>query len=289
VKKITIQFAMAFCAANAFAQVFAGGIEIPPAPEIIPGWYFGLGASWNTLIKRDNVTVTWTQLNTFPPNTVFTGDVFNEFFNFAAPIAQLGYWIPISDENWLFGIQAAYKYLGMTSQGNGTFLLNISSINVLSTYITALNKVEHEVIGLVYFGKHWGHNLGYFGLGPGFVSVNSIIRNPTVISNSVTVAQSAVQNQNVIVAQTVTANLDLSSSKPILGAAAQLGYSYYFTPTWFFNVNYTYFATGYKTFTNSITQSLLNSINNTVSSNLIFNRKINVRLQEFMISVNKVL
>ena len=279
---------LALCILSAFNAAFAGGVEMPAEPEVIPGFYIGLGPTWNNIRKYDNVTVDWYQQYVNPTVLVQTGDNFTEYLNFAAPMAQVGYWHPCR-ENWVWGVQANYKYLGMTSPGNGTLLYNVSSINILNINISAVNRVNHEFMLLFYLGKQWGRAIPYLAAGPAFFYVNSIIRNPTVISNNLTVAQGIITNQNVLIAQTVTANQNLSNSQAIWGGAAQLGLNYYFAPTWFCNLNYTYVVSANRNFVSTVNQAVFNPINtNNSPSTLTFTRRISITMQEFMFSVNKV-
>lgn len=273
-KKLISQVTVSLLVSGAVMTALAGGPDVPTM--VTPGLYLGLGGSWNT------VDMVASGLNQYQTNTngYVTGyatDNFKDTQNRLAPMAQLGYWAPI-DDVWLWGLVGEYKYLNYNTTNANTGFTGSSNAanNVLAASVDNLyTNLQHEFMLLLYFGAQYDKGYFYLGLGP----VLFTLRNSVQRGGPGTAAGTGnpVQYQQSV-----------SASDTIWGGAAQLGYNYYFNPTWFLGFNYTYTVTGDSTYTNTVNAGTFSSVVASATNTLNISRTLGFTVQEVMFSINKV-
>lgn len=297
-RKIITQATLGLLLGGAALSAVAGGPDVP-ASDITPGFYFGLGGGYNHTKLYTNSTVTLTPA-TLGNLQYQATEGYVESDNKMAPELQLGYWAPI-DSEWLWGVQFTYKYLDMqTNQNNrtaGTILDAASTAPVLPAtagaqsmvFVSSRNRVSNEFLFLGYFGTQFAKGYAYLGAGAALFTVSNTIFS-TLNTGGVGAGLAPAANQAVHMSR-------FRAQNTVWGAAFQLGYNYYFKPTWFTSFNYTYAFTGSNSFSNnsSICQvygacgatggpGAGSPSNNTVT----LRRNVAVVVQELMFSVNKV-
>lgn len=313
-KKLISQAALGLLISGAVISAFAGG---PDVPMIMPGLYAGLGGSWNTVDEDFNSTLSSVEFlnvggaSPFAITTSTAFDNYNVSLNRLAPMAQLGYWAPIDNE-WLWGVVAQWKYLGYEtptdrtsngsgeSSGNGQALGNANSIlpvgfgGILGAgaqldQFSSQTHVSNEVLLLVYFGAQYEKGYFYLGLGPALFTAHN-----TIYASGQTVFTTIDGSTANTVANSLS--VSTSTSKVLWGGAAQLGYNYYFKPTWFLGFNYTYALSGTYNFNSGAmpfssfgpSAGVIPIGFSEANSNISFSRSVSVTLQEVMFSINKV-
>ncbi|OGO93995.1 MAG: hypothetical protein A3F10_00845 [Coxiella sp. RIFCSPHIGHO2_12_FULL_42_15] len=288
-KKLIAQAAVSLLVSGAVATAFAGGPDVP-APMVTPGLYLGLGGSWNTVDESTGTIISASANNATAAATGNLGgttgrtawDQYDASQNRLAPMAQLGYWAPIDNE-WLWGIVAQWKYLGYKTQNENTsrgqFLDNATANPVIfataPANVSSQTRVNNEVLLLVYFGAQYDKGYFYLGLGPAlFTAYNA------VYANGITTGLPP--------AGPNTFSPSVSTYETMWGGAAQLGYNYYFKPTWFLGFNYTYALSGTYNFGSSADQAAFESGTAANLATLNFSRNVQITIQEVMFSINKV-
>ena len=160
-----------------------------------------------------------------------------------APSFQAGYFQRFGASDWLWGAKLSYNYLGATSTNNN------SIIPQFGTYITILNPTPVPFSGPAYvraaqtsllqeidltpfLGRSFGQSFVYAGGGP------TLSQTRTRLNGLVGFAfvDGAIVDQS-------GAPQDFSSSSWLFGGAAVVGVTYFLTPSWFIDVNYTYAVT----------------------------------------------
>jgi outer membrane protein W len=239
------------------------------------GFYAGLGASANSINENYSSTI-------FSSNSRSARDSYNVNSNQLAPMLQIGYRQPLP-KNWLWGIVAQWKYLNYRTpnvdSSNGQHIANasFSSINYFGANIerdfASQTKLNNEFLLLFYIGYQMMQGYGYFGLGPAFITATN-----HVYLNSV-------HTPNATGDHLITTSVE--SNKTMCGGAAQLGYNYFITPSWFVNLNYTYLQTTNTGFNNTTNAAIYNGASTTGPTSLTLKRNITFSTQEVMLSVNK--
>lgn len=315
---------------NVTQDQFAPMVQIGYWAPIDSTWLWGLQASY----KYTNYAYN-TRLNAADQNFATQAFNANSTSNLTAPIQVAG---------------GAASTLIPPSY----FWLNQTSISPISNF-NAVTHFNNELLLLAFFGVQFDKGYAYLGLGAVLFTYKDNYQLSTLwnlndsnadISALNTYAVTGTNvvttvNTSNVLQQTVLPNnfqsviktpIFLATSGPqsksttIWGGAFQVGYNYYFLPTWFLNVNYTYTLTGTYKFTvqaanptvtwfnnpiptasqwatatasYSLTNGnyYLTSILNTPSfnagnvfsfNNLSVSRKIQLQAQEFMFSINKV-
>jgi hypothetical protein len=119
----------------------------------------------------------------------------------------------------LWGVKFLSNYLGLSAQDR---LISNQS------YKLASSNIDHELGVLAYIGRSFANGHVYLGGGP------SLFGNKSNVYNAF--GSEANQGTNDF--------FNPANSKLIWGGAAQLGMSYYFDPSWYLDLNYTYAITG---------------------------------------------
>ncbi len=252
-KKLLSQVSVGLLVSGAVATAFAGGPDMPSM--VTPGIYLGLGGSWNTVDMSVNGSIY--EIPTSGPQTpIETGHNLKDSQSRLAPMAQLGYWGMI-DDTWLWGLVGEYKYLNY----------NLNTINGAGTVFTEIYpylavNLQHEFMMLLYFGATFDKGYLYLGFGPVLYTLRDSAREYSTSTASF---------------------IGFGGSDTIWGGAAQLGYNYYFNPTWFLGFNYTYTVSGNYSLSNNVA-----SVSASTTTNYAFNRDYGFTVQEVMFSINKV-
>ena len=166
----------------------------------------------------------------------------NNRFAFA-PTFQGGYFQRFGTSDWLWGAKLSYNYLGATSTNNNSIIPQFGSFTITGSptsvpfsgpaYVRAAQTSLVQEIDLVPFlGRFFDRSYVYAGAGPTLSQTRTKLNGLVglAIINGTLMDQSG-------------APQDFSSSSWLFGGAAQVGVTYFFTQTWFLDLNYTYAAT----------------------------------------------
>lgn len=261
-KKLFSQVSVGLLVSGAVMTAFAGGPDMPSM--VTPGIYLGLGGSWNTVDMSLN-TSTY-ELVEGVHNHLISPYNLKDSQSRLAPMAQLGYWGMV-DDTWLWGLVAEYKYLNYnlnTINGRDFGYAPTTGDNSADLAV----NLQHEFMMLLYFGATFDKGYLYLGLGPVLFTLRDSVREYE--------APNAGTFQG------------FGSSDTIWGGAAQLGYNYYFNPTWFLGFNYTYTVTGDYALSNHVNHWVTVAESTTTTSDFHSDRTYGFTVQEVMFSINKV-
>jgi opacity protein-like surface antigen len=166
-----------------------------------------------------------------------------------APSFQGGYFQRFGASDWLWGAKLSYNYLGATSTntnsiipqfGTYTIILNPTPVPFSGpAYVRAAQTSLLQEIDLIPFLGHvFGQSYVYAGGGP------TLSQTRTRLNGLVGFAfvDGAIVDQS-------GAPQDFSSSNWLVGGAAVVGVTYFLTPAWFLDLNYTYAMTSGHTAT----------------------------------------
>jgi opacity protein-like surface antigen len=231
-------------------STFAADLRLPPPAYVPPaGFFIGLGGSYNS-VKFDQDIYALGLSNVFNGATLVAngiaqgpGDPFHSLQSTFAPEAQAGYFRYFNDSGWLWGAKLKYKYLGTTATQQGLIVGQTGSStptgggaptpltgNVLIQ--STQTSIEHELSALAFLGHSYTNGMVYLGAGPALFKTKSTI-NRAVGFGDVNGVPTAITG----------APESFASSTWMWGAAAQIGMTYTFAPSWFLDFNYTYTAT----------------------------------------------
>jgi len=166
-----------------------------------------------------------------------------------APIGQMNYFNHFGDTQWMFGGKFAYTYLNSRSEVanvgipqfggyhafKGATGENISISNTffgtgeLNSYQTSIN---HQLTLTPYLGRSFSNGYLYAGAGPSLSQVQTNLNYLTGFRN----------NDGVPTVQTGAGSY-YQNSHWVWGGAATAGITYFLTPSWYFDFNYTYSQT----------------------------------------------
>jgi hypothetical protein len=119
----------------------------------------------------------------------------------------------------LWGVKFLSNYLGLSAKDR----MNSGQALQLSQ-----TSIDHELGVLAYIGRSFANGHVYLGGGPSLFGGKSNVYDTVGTSG---------QNS-------ITADFNPANSRLVWGGAAQLGMSYYFDPSWYLDLNYTYAITG---------------------------------------------
>ena len=251
---LTAILALASASANA-ADLSQPALPAPlPTPvmqtgAVVPNsaFFLGLGASGNwTDFSNQHVYAIGT-------SKVFTDGVLsasgsaqgptripmNDRFSFA-PSFQAGYFQRFGASDWLWGAKLSYNYLGATSTNTNSIIPQFGSYTTIEhpapvafsgpAYVRASEtSLLQEIDFLPFLGRAFGQSYVYAGGGP------TLSQTRTRLNGLVGFAlvDGGIVDQS-------GAPQDFSSSGWLVGGAAMVGVTYFLTPTWFLDLNYTY-------------------------------------------------
>ncbi len=244
----------------------------PPGPvmstaSIVPNsaFFLGLGASADWIHFGDQHVYAIGTSNVYVDGVLSASgsaqgpvDIsMNNRFAFA-PTFQGGYFQRFGTSDWLWGAKLSYNYLGATSTNNNSIIPQFGSFTITGSptsvpfsgpaYVRAAQTSLMQEIDLVPFlGRFFDRSYVYAGAGPTLSQTRTKLNGLVglAIINGTLMDQSG-------------APQDFSSSSWLFGGAAQVGVTYFFTQTWFLDLNYTYAATENHTSNFASTFSNLN-------------------------------
>jgi opacity protein-like surface antigen len=232
-------------------------IAPPPGPttppeSIVPNsaFFLGLGASGN-----------WTDFGNQHVYAIGTSQVYTDGIlsasgsaqgptripmttQFAfAPSFQGGYFQRFGTSDWLWGAKLSYNYLGATSTNTNSIIPQFGSYTTIlhptpvpfsgPAYVRdAKTSLFQEIDLIPFLGRAFGRSYVYAGGGP------TLSQTRTQLNGLVGFAlvDGGIVDQS-------GAPQDFSSSSWLFGGAATVGVTYFVTPTWFVDLNYTYATT----------------------------------------------
>jgi opacity protein-like surface antigen len=137
-------------------------------------------------------------------------------------------------------------------------------------------SVNHEFDMLAFIGHSFGNSNVYLGAGPAVFGTESRIYNSVGTANI-----------NGVTTNLTGAPASFSRSNWMWGTAAQIGMSYYFDPTWFLDINYTYAVS--KRYTINYYAPFVNvAAGLTFAGNAYITTFERVTTQAVAVSINKV-
>jgi opacity protein-like surface antigen len=160
-----------------------------------------------------------------------------------APSFQGGYFQRFGASDWLWGAKLSYNYLGATSTNTNSIIPQFGAYTTIANptpvpfsgpaYVRdAKTSLLQEIDLIPFLGRSFGQGYVYAGGGPTLsqtrTQLNGLVGFAFV--NGAIVDQSGVPQ-------------DFSSSSWLFGGAAVVGVTYFLTPTWFIDLNYTYAMT----------------------------------------------
>jgi opacity protein-like surface antigen len=253
---------LAFAATLGLTTASAAGADLsqpnvmalPPGPSVSTGstvpnsaCFLGLGASATWVHFTDQRVYAIGTSNVYSDGLlVASGSAqgptripMNDRFAFA-PSFQGGYFQRFGASDWLWGAKLSYNYLGATSTNTNSIIPQFGSYTTLEhpapvpfsgpAYVRACQTSLLQEIDLVPFlGRAFGQSYVYAGGGP------TLSQTRTRLNGLVGFAlvDGAIMDQS-------GAPQDFSRSSWLVGGAAVVGVTYFFTPTWFLDLNYTY-------------------------------------------------
>lgn len=211
----------------------------------------GLGGSYNSVNFDQNINLTGVS-NVYSDSLLLasgqaTGPVtpFNDTDSTFAPDAQIGYFIHFPCSNFLGGIKFNYQYLGLTFNDNNLVAPQVGTLTNTENAPTDTEFTGHALIGSVqtevthemtlmpFIGESFKRSYVYLGVGPALFDTKENIYNVTGYAD--------INGTHMDVSGTPQ---NFSDSDWMWGGAAQVGMTYYVSPTWFLDLNYTYAITG---------------------------------------------
>ncbi|HEY7001624.1 MAG TPA: hypothetical protein VH330_07770 [Candidatus Udaeobacter sp.] len=159
------------------------------------------------------------------------------------PLGQLGYFRHFGDSNWLWGAKLSYSYLGSSELskhdlvipqvGTGT-VPNVSSFDGFSLIKSYDVFIDHQLSLVPFIGRSFKSIFLYGGTGPSLshvgASLNDLVGFARFPEGSLVPGLVAVSGRPQSNEQ----------SQWAFGIAASGGLTYFFTPSWFLDLNYTF-------------------------------------------------
>jgi opacity protein-like surface antigen len=160
-----------------------------------------------------------------------------------APSFQGGYFQRFGMSDWLWGAKLSYNYLGATSTNNNSIIPQFGAYTTIvnptpvpfsgPAYVRAAQTTLLQEFDFIPFlGRAFGQSYVYAGGGP------TLSQTRTKLNGLVGFAfvDGAIVDQS-------GAPQNFSSSSWLFGGAAVVGVTYFLTPTWLVDLNYTYAVT----------------------------------------------
>lgn len=294
-KKIVKQTMVGLLVSGSLLSAMAGGPEVAPAPLMMPGLYFGLGGGLFIHYTQRSYALNEYNSTLSPVNPRNSIDSINFNEGKFSPSVQMGYWGSIGDD-WLLGVQARYNYLNYQSAYQSpAVLVNATQVADNTSGAVGLHEVAvqtaftHQLLLLAYAGKQFTSSYIYWGIGGAMWTIADYlgVEGPTSSSGVVIPAFSTPSNNMF------TKN---RARNTVWGGAAQVGYNFYLSPTWFIGLDYTYATSGVYSNSRNIKTVVFDGVGNETLFNgsdastakTGVSRRIRITTQDFMFSLNKV-
>jgi hypothetical protein len=232
---------------------FAG--TIGDTSSSFAGLWAGGGGSYtySTLNGQTNII----QVNSAPSSAQYL--LSSNIVNHMAPIVNVGYYFPIKSE-WYIGPKFLYKYIGQ-QQFDQTWSGTYQDGSYQSAGIRT--KSVQNFSALLSGGFQFNKWLLYAGAGPGFANVTVELNGSLLPATSL-----------------VFTPVNTSSSKTIVGGAAQVGFEYMLPKRFIVDISYNFIATP----TSSVPTIVFPATSGRYSS---FTQNINVVEQGINITLSK--
>ena len=276
---------------------FAGDVSATGSDLTRDGFFLGLGANYNSVNLTQNSwgkgisnikTSTGANSNGIAQGN---GAPFNNVNNALGPSFQTGYFKHITGTPNLVGVKFSYQYLNATATNSNLFIPQIGQTTSAITGVTSplygyVNAdsvqpiINQEVTLLLFAGRSFGNASFYLGAGPSLVNLQS--------KNYYSIGYANFEGATVNVTGLV------SYSSPAFwawGGTAQMGATYFFTPSWFIDMSYTYTITGNNTTNHQQTFANTSNLAGTIytTSGTLYTKDIlSVTNQSLMFTINKV-
>ena len=203
-----------------------------------------------------------------------------------APSFQGGYFQRFGTSDWLWGAKLSYIYLGATSTNTNSVIPQFGSFTITGSptavpfngpaYVRAAQTSLLQEIDLVPFlGRSFGQSYVYVGGGPTLSQTRTRLNGLVGLA----VIGGTLMDQS-------GAPQDFSSSSWLFGGAALVGATYFLTPTWFIDLNYSYAVTEGRTSTFASTFSNPNGSSISLGT-LVGNSAWRAATQRVALTINK--
>lgn len=161
--------------------------------------------------------------------------------NIFAPSAQLGYFSRFNKSKWLWGAKYTYSYVNSTSTSSEIHIPQYGSVGKTTfTGDAVVQSFEYSVFSQMtltpYFGISTKKAFFYLGGGP------SLTQTEEKINNVVGYAFIGEKEVNIS-----GAPISFSAEDWTIGYALTAGGTYFFNPSWFLDLSYTFCRTGTQT------------------------------------------
>jgi opacity protein-like surface antigen len=271
----------------------------PPAPAMSTGsavpnsaFFLGLGASANWIHFTDQHVYAIGTSNVCTDGILVASGSAQGPTNIGmdgrfafAPSFQGGYFQRFGNSDWLWGAKLSYNYLGATSTNTNSIIPQFGAYTTIAhptpvpfsgpAYVRASQtSLLQEIDLLPFLGRSFGQSYVYAGGGP------TLSQTRTRLNGLVGFAlvDGAIVDQS-------GAPQDFSSSSWLVGGAAVVGVTYFFTPTWFLDLNYTYaFTQGH---TSTFASPFIDHSSTSVGT-LVGNSAWTAQTQRVGLTINKV-
>ena len=275
--------------------VFAG--EMGPTHQHPEGFFIGLGGNYNALgLDQES---SGSGLSDLYVNSVYTSRgiaagtaaPFKNTTLGLAPEIRAGYLKNLNNDLY-YGVKFNYQYLGLTATNRDLYLpqsgelqnFNPPSTSSMFGYAIADSvetSVTHNMNLFALIGEQFDNASVYIGAGPSLMSIRS--------KNYNSIGYAIVNGQTL----NVTGLVNYGS--PTLwawGGGAQVGMNYFVTPTWFFDVSYTYSVVGSRSSTHeqSFSNTTIDGPNTILTTGILATKEVfrTTSLQSVNLSINKL-
>jgi hypothetical protein len=277
---------------------FAAHVSPAMSDSAHDGLFVGLGANYNSVnVTQDSWGLGVSNIQTSTganSNGVAQGNgvPFHNVSNGLGPNFQAGYFKHISGTPNFAGVKFSYQFLNAVGNNANLFIPQIGQTTSAITGVTSplygyVNGtsiqpiVNHEVSFLLFGGRTFGNMSFYLGVGPSLINMQS--------KNYYSIGYAIAEGATVNVTGLVSYN---SPTFWNLGGTAQMGATYYISPTWFIDMSYAYTVTGNYTTNHQQAFANKSSLGTTVyntSGTLYTKDTLKVTNQSLMLTLNKVL
>lgn len=240
--------------AAAIAGAMAGALPALAQSEVkVPdtAFYAGVGVSANLVVPTNQTMFSQGISNVFQNGALAANGAAGGPTNpnpptaaTISPSAQLGYFQRLTESPWLLGGKFTYNYIAATSTDNfvavpqiGSFALVgggpitafTGNVVIRSYQITA----DHQFAFVPHVGYAIDRSYIYAGAGPSLTHTQVKLNNVVGFANINGAAGTSITG----------APTSYSSSQWLIGATLAVGATYFLTPSWFFDLGYTYTIT----------------------------------------------
>ena len=225
-------------------------------PSLVPasGFFIGLGGSYNSVnFGTQDVYAVGT-------SNVFQAGVLTSFGSAAGPASiymspesnlgftvQGGYFQKFSNSDFLWGAKFAYSYLGTSAAVRNALLPQAGSFTTVSTGLVTpftgnavvqsyQTKIIQQLAFIPFIGQSFERSFVYLGAGPTLSETRTDLKGVIGFAD--------LNGTRTDVSGTP---IDLSSSSWVYGGAAMIGATYFFAPSVFLDVSYTFAMTANHT------------------------------------------